>query len=406
MDSIAIIAEYNPFHKGHKKMIDILRKTYGTHTIIIVLMSGSFVQRGEPALFDKWKRAAWAVSCGADCVFELPCAFVLNGAEAFAAGGIRLAAQLGCTAISCGMEHGSASDITALAEAALSLDVKPYLAAGRLQGTSYGTALTQALTDALPQKSSLLQYPNTLLALEYVKAIKRYAKNLQFLPVKRTGTHNAQDLTTYASASLLRQAVITARSETDYMQYIPEKNRKSFQKILANQAYCNYFRYQDLILYESRRRSPEELGLLPAFQYGIENRWKNIMGQSVTWQSGIEQLKTRRYPFSRLCRMGAYTVLGITKNSMLQWQKQGPQYARLLALSSQGRQFIHETKKNATLPIVNKITQSADMLTSCGRTMLALDILASDIQQYCFTNPALRFSHTDYHYSPAVLPVL
>ena len=72
MDSIAIIAEYNPFHSGHKKMIDTLRKTYGINTIIIVLMSGSFVQRGEPALFSKWKRAAWAVSCGADCVFELP----------------------------------------------------------------------------------------------------------------------------------------------------------------------------------------------------------------------------------------------------------------------------------------------------------------------------------------------
>jgi len=405
LDSIAIIAEYNPFHSGHKKMIDTLRKTYGINTIIIVLMSGSFVQRGEPALFSKWKRAAWAVSCGADCVFELPCSFVLNGAEEFAAGVVRLASQLGCTAISCGIEHGSASDITALAETALSIDIKPYLAASRLQGTSYGTALTQALADALPQKSSLLQYPNTLLALEYVKALKRYAKKLQFLPVKRTGSHNAQDLTAYASASLLRQAVITTRPKTDYIQYIPQKNRKSFQKILADQAYCDYSRYKDLILYESRRRSPEELGLLPAFRDGIENRWKNIMGQAVLWKSGIEELKTRRYPFTRLCRMGAYTVLGITKNSMLQWQEQGPQYARLLALNSRGRGFIHEIKKNTTFPIINKITQSVGTLTSCGFTMLALDILATDIQQYCFTNPALRFSHADYHYSPIVLPV-
>jgi len=76
-----------------------------------------------------------------------------------------------------------------------------------------------------------------------------------------------------------------------------------------------------------------------------------------------------------------------------------------LALSSRGRQFIHETKKNTTFPIINKITQSAGMLPSCGRTMLTLDVLATDIQQYCFTNPALRFSHTDYHCSPVVLPI-
>ena len=146
MKRIAVIAEFNPFHTGHAWLLSQVRQQAGSPSLIMVIMSGSFVQRGEPALFDKWHRAAWAVQGGADMVFELPAVYSLSSADGFAQGGVALAAQLGCTHLACGVERGTAADFYALARAAK--EVRPCTGretAGRMQ--------TMAMASRIPEET-------------------------------------------------------------------------------------------------------------------------------------------------------------------------------------------------------------------------------------------------------------
>ena len=166
MEAIAVIAEFNPFHTGHAYLLSEIRRQRPSDAAIIVLMSGAFVQRGEPALFDKWHRAAWAVGSGADAVFELPAVYALSSAAGFAAGGVRLASRLSCNSLACGVETGTANDFLRLAKTALSLS-----SGESIKTATAGRNQTEDLAKALPELASLLEQPNALLALEYAKAI-------------------------------------------------------------------------------------------------------------------------------------------------------------------------------------------------------------------------------------------
>ena len=397
MNSIAIIAEFNPFHNGHKRLIDALHEKYG-NTPIIIIMSGSFVQRGEPALFDKWHRAQWAISCGADLVIELPCAYALSGAETFASGGVRLAVRMGCTHLACGIEHGNDADIMLLATTANKIDLSNYLEDARNTGLPYGTALSQALSDALPEKADLLQYPNTLLALEYAKAINLYAPPMKLVSIPRTSQHTGKD----CNSTALRQAIRDHVATELLPAYIPDVIREDLWECLKSGLYIDYGRYYDMILYQSRSLAEQELAKIAAFSEGIEHRWHDLAGTSSNWQEALSALKTKRYTYSRLCRMGANTVLHITKDAMLSWQKDGPQYARILAMNSNGSSFLRLAQANTDTLFITKITKAGRELSPTAHSMLALDLLATDIQFLCMQSPTQRLARQDFYQSPAV----
>lgn len=398
-EAIAIIAEFNPFHQGHAALIEAVRQHHG-NVPIVVLMSGSFVQRGQPALFDKWRRAHWAVVGGADLVIELPSAFALSGAEGFANGGVRLAAALGCSGLACGVEQGQAGDFLDLARSALSQPLREYIALARQEGRPYGTALTQALAEALPQKAHLLYAPNSLLALEYAKAILTWAPQLQLETVRRDSRHDGQD----CNGSFLRRKVGESAPFAEYGTYIPPALQPDFLQALDDGAYTDYERYHDLILYEGRKQSVEELSRLAAFREGIEHRWHEAIGAAADWTRGCKGVKTRRYPYSRLNRMAAYTVLGITQAAMSTWLREGPQYGRMLALNSRGSQFLHERRKQAACTLITKITKAGGTLTPSAQAMLSLDVLATDIQYLCMHHKEQRLARQDYYRSPLVVP--
>ena len=171
MKSIAIIAEFNPFHTGHAHLISQVRQAAGPDAAIVIIMSGAFVQRGEPAFFDKWHRAVWAIKGGADVVIELPAVYALSSAAGFATGGVTLAS--------------TAEDFLALARCAHSLPDRekegPKETAGREQ--------TEYLLAASPKKGRLLEQPNALLAFEYVNALFNQDRPLAFWPFPRQGHH-------------------------------------------------------------------------------------------------------------------------------------------------------------------------------------------------------------------------
>ncbi len=394
MKRIAVIAEFNPFHTGHAWLLSQVRQQAGPQSLIVVIMSGSFVQRGEPALFDKWHRAAWAVEGGADLVFELPAVYSLSSADGFALGGVWLASRLGCSHLACGVERGTADDFYALARAAQ--DIRP--CRGR---ETAGRRQTIALAARIPeQTASLLDQPNALLAASYVKAIVQQDLSLQFWPILRQGSHHDPSLAhSFASASALRQDIIQTGRCQHLHRYLTPQAREDMAALLSQGAYTDYDRYGDFILFQNRLLTPEMLRQLPAFNEGLENRWHRCMQDSVTYKEALAAIKTRRYAYSRLCRMGAYTLLSPGRSLMDQSYQLGPQYARLLALSQKVSPYIKEIKKE--LPVITRIT-AADSLSPLGRKQLALDLRCTDMQYYCFHGTQARLSRQDYYQSPRI----
>lgn len=394
MKRIAVIAEFNPFHTGHAWLLSQVRQQAGPQSLIVVIMSGSFVQRGEPALFDKWHRAAWAVEGGADLVFELPAVYSLSSADGFALGGVWLASRLGCSHLACGVERGTADDFYALARAAQ--DIRPCRGretAGRRQTIALAARIRE-------QTASLLDQPNALLAASYAKAIVQQDLSLQFWPILRQGSHHDPSLAhSFASASALRQDIIQTGRCQHLHRYLTPQAREDMAALLSQGAYTDYDRYGDFILFQNRLLTPEMLRQLPAFNEGLENRWHRCMQDSVTYKEALAAIKTRRYAYSRLCRMGAYTLLSPGRSLMDQSYQLGPQYARLLALSQKVSPYIKEIKKE--LPVITRIT-AADSLSPLGRKQLALDLRCTDMQYYCFHGTQARLSRQDYYQSPRI----
>ena len=394
MKRIAVIAEFNPFHTGHAWLLSQVRQQASPQSLIVVIMSGSFVQRGEPALFDKWHRAAWAVEGGADLVFELPAVYSLSSADGFALGGVWLASRLGCSHLACGVERGTADDFYALARAAQ--DIRPCRGretAGRRQTIALAARIRE-------QTASLLNQPNALLAASYAKAIVQQDLSLQFWPILRQGNHHDPSLAhSFASASALRQDIIQTGRCQHLHRYLTPQAREDMAALLSQGAYTDYDRYGDFILFQNRLLTPEMLRQLPAFNEGLENRWHRCMQDSVTYKEALAAIKTRRYAYSRLCRMGAYTLLSPGRSLMDQSYQLGPQYARLLALSQKVSPYIKEIKKE--LPVITRIT-AADSLSPLGRKQLALDLRCTDMQYYCFHGTQARLSRQDYYQSPRI----
>lgn len=397
MNHIAITAEYNPFHTGHLQMLRELRRQAGADAVLTIIMSGSFVQRGEPALFDKWSRAAWAVQCGADCVVELPALYALSSAEGFAYGAVSLASQLGCTALSCGVEEGSAGDIRLLAQMALEAGSHPVSSA---DGQSYGDCLSDRISQmAPPELAALLRRPNTLLAVEYAKAMLRRAPEMDFIPIRRHGRHDAPGTTgAFASASAIRQAIATGKADT-VEAYLPGPVREAVRQRLQQGQYTDYSRYGDFVLCQSRLHTLETLQATAAFSEGLEHRWNRIVPEALSWPEALHQLKTRRYSYSRLCRMGAYTVLSVSQAHMDQAYAQDVPYARLLAASPRGTAQLRACR--GTVPIISRISQ-ARALTDWGRCLLAYDLRSTDIQHLCFHDAGARLGRQDYYRTPYI----
>ena len=248
MNTIGIIAEYNPFHKGHSHQLQELHRIYPNSTLLVV-MSGDFVQRGTPAIFSKFHRAQWAVMGGADIVFELPSMFAVSSAEYFASGGVRLLHALGCDAISFGASYTQVEDLVSIAKALDHPSTQESLRTFLTQGYSYGTALRKALQPFHPANASLYTDeilgkhtsdsrlsatkqpssgnnsleksnhismlntdPNIILGIEYIRALHRYHIELDIIPVKRTSSHHNPTLgDSFPSGTALRNAIYASK---------------------------------------------------------------------------------------------------------------------------------------------------------------------------------------------------
>ena len=331
MEIVGIICEYNPLHLGHAGQIRRIRQTLGGDTAVVCLMSGSFVQRGAPAVYPKSVRAAAALQAGADLVLELPVTYALSSAEGFAMGGVEILSRL-CTRLCFGAECGSEDALMSLARGLLSPGFPSALRTFLDQGLSFPAARQQAL-HALGLDAGLLSSPNNILGVEYCKAILTLGCAMSPLVIHRPGDYHAQTADPCApSATALRRMVVQGQS---IRSYVPTE-------LFQNAPVHTLAAGERAILARLRTMSEEEFSALP---YGGEGLWRKLMHESrrqPDLESILAAVKSKRYTRTRLDRMVMCAFLGIDQQTM---SAPAP-YARILGFDRRGRELLALTRKS------------------------------------------------------------
>lgn len=331
MEIVGIICEYNPLHLGHAGQIRRIRQALGGDTAVVCLMSGSFVQRGAPAVYPKSVRAAAALQSGADLVLELPVTYALSSAEGFAMGGVEILSRL-CTRLCFGAECGSEDALMSLARGLLSPGFPSALRTFLDQGLSFPAARQQAL-HALGLDAGLLSSPNNILGVEYCKAILKLGCAMSPLVIHRPGDYHAQTADPCApSATALRRMVVQGQS---IRSYVPTE-------LFQNAPVHTLAAGERAILARLRTMSEVEFSVLP---YGGEGLWRKLMHESrrqPDLESILTAVKSKRYTRTRLDRMVMCAFLGIDQQTM----SAPVPYARILGFDRRGRELLALTRKS------------------------------------------------------------
>lgn len=341
MKLAGIICEYNPFHRGHLRQLRLTREALGGDCAIVCLMSGNYVQRGEPAIYPKALRAQAAVQCGADLVLELPLTVALSSAEGFAAGGVRILNALGCQALSFGSEAGSPEPLLAAARANLDPCFDRLLRKYLTDGVSYASARASAMEELGVEIAA--DAPNDILGVEYCKAILRHNSSMEPLVIPRTGSYHTRTLDSAApSAGALRLAL--ARDESDAWQSaVPPSLHELYESAPLHRLEAG----ERAILARVRTLPEEAFRELPFGAEGLWSKLKKNCGSCGSVEEIIEETKSKRYARSRIQRMLLCAFLGLTAEDLA---APAP-YARILAFNSRGRSLLRQLKPR--FPLVN-----------------------------------------------------
>ena len=407
-----IIAEYNPFHNGHLYQLREAQRLTGQP--IVVVMSASFMQRGEPACLSKWLRARLAVENGAALVLELPTAFSLRSAQFFASGGVQLLAATGSVnTLSCGVESPEL-DFGALAQRITSDAAQGRIRSLLSQGKSYAAACAAVLGEAQQeagvtamQASSNegkafagLTKPNDILALEYAKALQ--ATDIKPLFIERRGDgYNDREISgTMSSATAIRQAL--NNSNDGWQQAVPASVR---QALLDNAPGYDAALLWQLLRYKLRLMSVDAIADACQCSEGLENLLKDAAA-CPSFAEALQLCTSKRYTTSRIRRLFMQLLLDVPR---WRWEDNAPAYLRVLAFNDTGRQLLKQMKATASLPIITGLyhnwPQRLQHLQLRQQQIysqqLLLELRATELWSLLQLNPSLNRSGNDFLTSPA-----
>ena len=407
-----IIAEYNPFHNGHLYQLREAQRLTGQP--IVVVMSASFMQRGEPACLSKWLRARLAVENGAALVLELPTAFSLRSAQFFASGGVQLLAATGSvTTLSCGVESPEL-DFGALAQRITSDAAQGRIRSLLSQGKSYAAACAAVLSEAQQeagvtamQASSNegkafagLTKPNDILALEYAKALQ--ATDIKPLFIERRGDgYNDREISgTMSSATAIRQAL--NNSNDGWQQAVPASVR---QALLDNAPGYDAALLWQLLRYKLRLMSVDAIADACQCSEGLENLLKDAAA-CPSFAEALQLCTSKRYTTSRIRRLFMQLLLDVPR---WRWEDNAPAYLRVLAFNDTGRQLLKQMKATASLPIITGLYRNWPQRLQhlqlrqqqIYSQQLLLELRATELWSLLQLNPSLNRSGNDFLISPA-----
>lgn len=384
MKTVGVIAEYNPFHNGHKYHLKKVKELTGADFCIVV-MSGDFVQRGTPALIDKYSRTKMALLNGADLVFELPAYYAVSSAENFAAGAIALLDRLGTVdAICFGSESGDISVLSSFAQVLSeeSSDFSEALRQNLKDGLSYPVARNNALTFVHKELSAyidVLTSPNNILGIEYLKALLRRKSSITPLTNLRVGNdyHDTRLLQNKSSAIAIRQSL----ERMDNLLLIASQVPTSVFQILEEHFHVNYPIYQQDIslLLKYKLLLCQEKGYTDFVDVteDLSDKIQKNLELYTGCQDFCELLKSKDMTYTRISRCLLHILLDIKKESLKQFIADDyVYYARLLGLRQGCSELLSAIKLNASIPIISKL---ADAETLLSGSLSAMELLNSDI---------------------------
>ncbi|MDY5044767.1 nucleotidyltransferase family protein [Phascolarctobacterium sp.] len=413
-----IIAEYNPFHNGH--LYQLREATRLTGQPVVVAMSASFMQRGEPACLSKWLRARLAVENGAALVLELPTAFSLRSAQFFASGGVQLLAATGSVnTLSCGVESPEL-DFGALAQRITSDAAQGRIRSLLSQGKSYAAACAAVLSEAQQeagvtamQASSNegkafagLTKPNDILALEYAKALQATDIKLLFIERRGDGYNDREISGTMSSATAIRQAL--NNSDDGWQQAVPASVR---QALLDNAPGYDAALLWQLLRYKLRLMSVDAIADACQCSEGLENLLKDAAA-CPSFAEALQLCTSKRYTTSRIRRLFMQLLLDVPR---WRWEDNAPAYLRVLAFNDTGRQLLKQMKSTASLPIITglyrnwpqRLQHLSIRQQQIYAQQLELELKATELWSLLQLNPDLNRYGNDYLISPSyVKPLL
>ncbi|QTB27907.1 nucleotidyltransferase [Lysinibacillus sphaericus] len=378
MKAVGIVVEYNPFHNGHAYHLTQAKKV-AKADIVIAVMSGTFLQRGEPAMVDKWTRTKMALAGGVDIVIELPYVYSTAPATDFAKGAISILTAVGCDSFAFGSEDGSIQpflntyDLIDNNRTEYDALIKDSLKTGASYPKSLYYAYEQ-LTQKFPAPYIDLAQPNNILGFHYLEAARTLDSNIKLLTIPRiaAGYHDAlkQD-SSIASATGIRKALASTSSLQSVQKVVPETSfdyltdwHRHYKK------FASWESFWPLLQFTIMRHTPSELTRYAEVTEGIENAIMKAAKNSSSFNSFMEKIKSKRYTWTRIQRMITHIYTGFTKEQLQSFE--APSFIRLLGMSAKGQAYLGKRKKDIELPLISRVAATND-------AMLAIDIHAAEL---------------------------
>lgn len=382
MKTACIVSEYNPFHNGHKYQIDVLKKEYDA---VLAIMSGNFVQRGGIAVTDKWTRAKTALLNGVDLVIELPVCYSLNTAERFSYGAVFIADSTGVADCLCfGSEYGEIDEFIKSAELLNNepLEISEKISGFMKEGLSYPVARERAYDGFI--KNELLNNPNNILGLEYVRALKKINSKIIPKTIKRIGAgYNETGYTgEFNSATGIRELMMSGK---DYRKFMPE----SAWEVIESSVKFYEDELFDILKFAAITGGLSQIEEINDVSEGLENKIYRAIKEGKSFFEVAELIKSKRYTMSRIRRILFSIILDLKKDM----SAENPQYIRVLGMNDCGKKLLKEMKEKATLPVIIK---TADF----SSPMLSKDILATDVSYLSTKEKTLGM---DFLTSPVII---
>jgi predicted nucleotidyltransferase len=429
MSVVGIIAEYNPLHQGHAYHIECARKMTDASACVCIL-SSNFVQRGEPAVINKWARAKMALYSGADLVIELPSAFSCASAEYFASGSVSILESLNCIDYLCfGSEEGSLETLEKTAEllAFESDDYKCLLKQELNSGLSYAAArqkiidstiqskLTENVSEARSSSDnkahSILNRPNNILGVEYIKALKRIGSMIKPVTVERLGQdYNSINRSFYfSSATAIRRHIFERyspdfdfTSDTFLINNLPQLSLKVLsQEIAKGRGPVFSDAFESIVLHMLRVTPGKDLARLPYISEGLENRLIQAAQKSVSFEELVSTVVTSRYPASRIRRILCSLITGMSADFLDELKSNGyAQYIRILGFNETGQKLLSKIRKSAVLPIITKPASYRKLQNPLAVHLFEHEIHSTDAYVLGYQNPKERSGGTELTTSP------
>lgn len=372
MEVIGIICEYNPFHNGHVYHINKIKELY-PNSIIILVMSGHFLQRGDVCLINKWDKTKLALEFDIDLVIELPFQFASQSADIFAYGAIKILNELKVNKIIFGSECNDVEKLKELADIQLNNNkyqniIKKYLD----DGINYPSALSKALKEI---SGVTINTPNDILGLCYIKEIKKQKCNIEPLTIKRTSNYHSTLLNSrMTSATGIREAL---KNSIDISDYVPYSSLQYINKKMDIEKFWPLIRYKII----------SEIDCLNRYQTvdeGIENRIKKVIYNAISVEDLIKKIKTKRYTYNKVKRMIIHILCGFTKEEAKKYQN--IIFIRILGFNETGKNYLNEIKKTIEIPVISNYSTSKGLLDLEFRVNAIYSSVLNEEEQINLTN--------------------